>query len=142
MKIFNYDSTTGAFLSETEADKDIDPHSPTGWFIPAYATTVAPPKFDQNVKSCLFKGDKWVVTKLPIPKLEVPVEPTEEEIYKALSIIVRSTRGSLLHEADLKINMLEDNGQNSKAWRVYRQALRDVTEQSTFPTSVVWPTRP
>ena len=27
-------------------------------------------------------------------------------------------------------------------WKVYRQALRDITTQKTFPESVVWPTSP
>ena len=30
----------------------------------------------------------------------------------------------------------------SEAWATYRQALRDVTEQDTFPESVTWPTKP
>lgn len=28
------------------------------------------------------------------------------------------------------------------AWAVYRQQLRDITEQEGFPTSVVWPSTP
>jgi hypothetical protein len=28
------------------------------------------------------------------------------------------------------------------AWQVYRQALRDVPEQTGFPESVIWPTAP
>jgi hypothetical protein len=27
-------------------------------------------------------------------------------------------------------------------WKIYRQELRDVTEQVDFPTDVVWPTSP
>ena len=27
-------------------------------------------------------------------------------------------------------------------WQTYRQALRDITTQSTYPTTVVWPTPP
>lgn len=30
----------------------------------------------------------------------------------------------------------------SSLWAPYRQALRDVTNQSSFPQSVVWPERP
>ncbi len=30
----------------------------------------------------------------------------------------------------------------STAWRTYRQALRDVSQQSGFPSSVTWPTEP
>jgi len=28
------------------------------------------------------------------------------------------------------------------AWRTYRQALRDVPDQSGFPTNVIWPVEP
>ena len=28
------------------------------------------------------------------------------------------------------------------AWAAYRQALRDVPQQSSFPTDIVWPTKP
>jgi hypothetical protein len=31
---------------------------------------------------------------------------------------------------------------NIDAWRVYRQALRDIPEQPGFPFNVVWPERP
>jgi len=30
----------------------------------------------------------------------------------------------------------------SDDWRTYRQALRDVPDQSGFPTNVIWPTKP
>ena len=31
---------------------------------------------------------------------------------------------------------------DKEAWAVYRQALRDITEQPGFPTDVVWPEAP
>jgi hypothetical protein len=30
----------------------------------------------------------------------------------------------------------------SDEWKTYRQALRDVPQQSEFPNSVTWPTEP
>jgi hypothetical protein len=41
--------------------------------------------------------------------------------------LVRTARASLLSEADIEINKLEDTSGDSSAWRTYRQALRDVT---------------
>jgi hypothetical protein len=32
--------------------------------------------------------------------------------------------------------------EKKQEWSVYRQELRDITSQSTFPDSVVWPTKP
>ena len=36
-----------------------------------------------------------------------------------------------------------DMGEAKQAeWVAYRRALLDITDQSTFPTSVAWPTKP
>lgn len=32
--------------------------------------------------------------------------------------------------------------EKKQEWAVYRQALRDITSQQTFPDSVVWPVKP
>tara|TARA_R110000782_G_scaffold251675_1_gene339235 strand:+ start:406 stop:681 length:276 start_codon:yes stop_codon:yes gene_type:complete len=56
--------------------------------------------------------------------------PTEAE--------VRAERDELLQESD---NMaLADR--ITDAWKIYRQTLRDVPQQSGFPSSVTWPTEP
>lgn len=41
---------------------------------------------------------------------------------------IRKMREPLLHEADVEINKLDDDGADSSDWRLYRKALRDVTE--------------
>lgn len=60
----------------------------------------------------------------------------------ALEAEIRAKRGPLLIEADIAINIAEDNGRDASALRAYRQALRDVTEQKKFPKSVMWPEFP
>lgn len=52
---------------------------------------------------------------------------------------IRQRREDLLKETDYLA--LSDNTLTS-AMSTYRQALRDVTAQSGFPFSVVWPTKP
>jgi len=52
---------------------------------------------------------------------------------------VRSERNSLLAETDYLA--LSDTTLSSEM-STYRQALRDVTSQSGFPTNVTWPTKP
>lgn len=44
--------------------------------------------------------------------------------------------------ADTDWTQLTDAPVNSAAWGTYRQALRDVTDQETFPWEVTWPTKP
>jgi len=60
-------------------------------------------------------------------------DPTQEEM-------VRQERNYLLRETDWM--MFSDTDSPSQAWLDYRQALRDIPEQSGFPTSVTWPTKP
>lgn len=53
--------------------------------------------------------------------------------------LVRLERNSLLAETDYLA--LSDTTLSSDM-ATYRQALRDVTSQAGFPTSVTWPTKP
>ena len=54
---------------------------------------------------------------------------------------VRAQRDKLLTEADW--TQLQDYPKsNQNAWRIYRQALRDVPQQAGFPETVTWPTKP
>lgn len=56
-----------------------------------------------------------------------------------LALEVRMERDRLLAETDYLA--LSDNTM-SAAMTTYRQALRDITDQAGFPTSVTWPTKP
>jgi hypothetical protein len=53
---------------------------------------------------------------------------------------VRDERTKKLAETDW--TQLTDAPVNGAAWATYRQALRDVTDQETFPWDIVWPTKP
>lgn len=70
-----------------------------------------------------------------------PPAPTEEEVAAALAREVRVERNRLLSASDW--TQLPDVPEATRlAWAEYRQALRDVPEQSSFPANVVWPTKP
>lgn len=55
---------------------------------------------------------------------------------------IRVERDRLLYQCDW--TMLPDAPPEvvKADWEVYRQALRNITDQPTFPESVVWPTAP
>lgn len=53
---------------------------------------------------------------------------------------IRAERNQKLANSDWAV--LKDAPTNKHAWQVYRQALRDITEQDGFPDSVQWPTEP
>ena len=67
---------------------------------------------------------------------DIPKTQAEKEVD------VRAERDGLLAQADIIINKAEDAGKDTTAMRQYRQALRDVPEQSGFPDSIVWPEVP
>lgn len=58
-----------------------------------------------------------------------------------LAMLARERRGFLLAATDW--TQMPDVPQSVKdLWSPYRQALRDVPQQSGFPNSIVWPTPP
>lgn len=66
-----------------------------------------------------------------------PPAPTTEQLAAA----ARSKRNTLLNETDW--TQAGDVPQATKdLWAPYRQALRDVPDQSEFPLEIVWPVRP
>jgi len=69
----------------------------------------------------------------------------QEAAYKAAkdaeqAKTVRTSRGERLKDSDW--TQVADAPVNKAAWATYRQALRDVTEQSGFPWTIDWPTQP
>lgn len=77
------------------------------------------------------RGDYYEA--VPIP------EPTEEELAR----IVRGNRDAKLSETDyLVVPDYPISEENLAEVKAYRQALRDITEQTGFPKDVIWPDVP
>jgi hypothetical protein len=72
MKIYSYAPDTGIFHAEGLADES--PLEPGVFLIPAYATTLKPPKATLP-KIAVFKDGKWSVETLPPPPPEPEPEP-------------------------------------------------------------------
>ena len=74
------------------------------------------------------------------------VAPTDEELATEAAAEIRSKRNQLLREVDgfvgnpLRWAALSSNEQT--AWATYRTALLDVPQQSGFPDTITWPTKP
>lgn len=81
-----------------------------------------------------------------IPSNYTPITKQEAESIISASIVVtaesqRQKRDTLLQQSDW--TQLPDAPINNKeAWATYRQILRDITTQSGFPESLIWPTKP
>lgn len=58
MKIFNYDSITGAFIGSDYADAS--PLEPDAWLIPAHATATPPPTCNDD-QIQVFNGENWTI---------------------------------------------------------------------------------
>jgi hypothetical protein len=59
---------------------------------------------------------------------------------EALATAARTQRNGLLAASDW--TQVADAPVDQAAWATYRQALRDVTTQTGFPTSIAWPVTP
>lgn len=66
------------------------------------------------------------------------IAPAQSNEQQAKS--VRLLRTELLNNSDW--TQISDSSADKAAWTTYRQALRDVTTQSGFPWTIVWPTQP
>ena len=73
---------------------------------------------------------------------ELIIEDYEDtDLVNRLSNDIRKQRNDLLTQSDW--TQLSDVTANNKSqWITYRQELRAVPEQNTFPYTVVWPTMP
>lgn len=60
-----------------------------------------------------------------------------------LAEMARTKRDQLLRVCDwTTLPDVPMDSATSAAWKTYRQALRDITGQATFPQSVTWPVAP
>lgn len=84
----------------------------------------------------VFVDGKWVQTWNITPASATEVE----QRLNSLASDIRETRKSLLTQTDW--TQVSDTPVDKAVWAIYRQALRDITAQSGFPTNVTWPIKP
>jgi hypothetical protein len=93
--------------------------------------------FEKAVEGALVKDEynRWRPTWAVVPMTEEEITARTEQEWNA----VRNQRNYLLAACDW--TQILDAPADAAAWAVYRQALRDITEQ-TDPFNIVWPTPP
>lgn len=74
----------------------------------------------------------WIVTQATAGEIA--------ERIQAKADSARAERDNLLSETDW--TQVADAPVNKAAWATYRQALRDIPQQTGFPTSINWPVKP
>lgn len=74
----------------------------------------------------------------------VAADPAEvEQRVNSLAIAIRYDRDQKLYESDwIVAKSYEQQKPIPTEWITYRQALRDITSQPEFPTTVIWPDKP
>ena len=102
---------------------------------------------DGRVMIAPLEGGTWVHAELyewrANPENVILPYKTEEELLEEKALRVRAERDQLLSQCDWTV--LPDvtmDLEKQTLWMEYRQALRDIPEQTGFPLDVVWPTKP
>lgn len=167
MRIYHYDSETGEYLGSSDARPD--PLETGRFLIPACATDVEPPKNGANETAVFagdawsvmpdFRGtDYWLshnekhtiesigetVPEGAFLDQPEPSPPTPEQ----LATKARADRDAKLtatnwlverHREEQETGATTLSAQEYADLLAYRQALRDVPQQSGFPESIQWP---
>jgi hypothetical protein len=79
---------------------------------------------------------KWY-TKYSVADMD---QEAKDALDTAQAEAMRKQRTEKLKDSDW--TQLADSTADKAAWAAYRQALRDVTEQSGFPWTIEWPEQP
>jgi hypothetical protein len=75
--------------------------------------------------------------------LEELSESEISDISQKKASSIRAERNQKLAETDWVVTAsLEKEQEIPSDWKIYRQALRDITEQQGFPFDIVWPSEP
>ena len=89
-----------------------------------------------------FSGLEWLDERTVPTESEVQTKYDEIIAAEPLNLL-REIRNAKLAETDWVITMHKELGTNiPAAWKTYRQALRDITDDATSLDDVTWPEKP
>lgn len=82
------------------------------------------------------------ITKV-VPEVNTSGVITPKEVVEDKATIIRMERDAKLNDSDkYALKFLESGAAVPAEWKLYRQALRDVTLQNGFPDTIEWPVSP
>jgi len=143
----SWDITTTEVLEALGADVVFEGPQATGGTVYQYSQASGVEQVDGKWYTKYVLGPVFVDT--PATETDPAKTAAEHEAaYKAAKDAeqaksVRQSRDDKLKETDwIVIKNLESNANIPGVWEVYRQALRDVPNQSGFPWTITWPVEP
>ena len=141
MKTYHYHPGTGEYIYQDIADES--PLEPGVFLLPAHATFVEPPQDVPTDSYISWKGSDWEILKIPEVKKELEPIPEEKELVNPWEEL-RLQRNQLLTSTDYLFlrDSPELSPEKEEAWRAYRQALRDLPNNTADPTTPEWPIKP
>jgi len=130
-------------IINSRKDLDSAPEQKREEFLKKLAASVKRWKWDGlqwQLQSFTAQLDRIGVTADELPDVPDPPKPDydpDERELEQLAAEIREERNRLLRETDYAV--IADSPHDTTEMREYRQALRDVPQQETFPKDVAWP---
>lgn len=118
-------SDEGKILNE-----DVNIQYPQGKYLPTFSNTI---ELKWDSEQMLYA----------VLRTQAEIEIAQAEINNAQWITVRTQRNQLLFDCDW--TQLPDaplSSEDKTTWQIYRQVLRDITDNFTNPFEVVFPIKP
>ena len=101
--------------------------------IPKGFSDLLPPDIPEGHHAVL--NGAWIIV-----EGEPPADAKQTELEAQKIQAARAARDKLLIDTDWRVlRALEEGVDLSKAWKDYRQALRDIPQQPEFPDKIEWP---
>ena len=130
-----FDSSNGRFTGfvDSQSQEVLDMNTPEG-------SVFVDGNYDIN-----YYLDQGVVVRQPEQPSTLHMFDFQTKTWIFSSSAIKGKRASLLEQSDWTDTLssktrLGDNLYSQ--WQTYRQALRDIPQQSGYPQNVVWPTPP
>tara|TARA_R110002167_G_scaffold320219_1_gene526049 strand:+ start:433 stop:837 length:405 start_codon:yes stop_codon:yes gene_type:complete len=117
-----------ASLQSDNLIMDVEINHPQHGWIPY---TVDPSDLDNSI-------DNSAILSLIGTNFAAYVAPTQEALYAALADSVRSERDRLLAQSDWT-QTIDAAIDNQGQWQAYRTLLREIPQQTGFPSNINWP---
>ena len=130
-----FDSSNGRFLSfvDSQNQEVLDINTPEG-------SVFVDGNYDIN-----YYLDQGVVVKQPDQPSALHTFDFQTKTWIYSSSAIKGKRSRLLEQSDWTDTLSSKTRLGDDVysqWQVYRQALRDIPQQSGYPQNVVWPTPP